>query len=344
MKCPRCQQETPSNARNGELATALEQQTATSEILRVISSSPTDVQPVFDTIARNTARLCGDGSWCIVTRYDGELVHLVAQHNARGDAADMERLFPIPLSEPSTQTRAISERSVVHIPDVEQDEAIRERARGVRSRSLLTAPLLRDGKPIGSISASKAAPGAFSDAQIALLQTFADQAVIAIENVRRFKELQGKNADLTEALERQTATAESLRVISASPTDVQPVFETIAARAMRLCEATDRIGTASVHRGGWPRGVWAALSRSLSSFGDLCGKDSEGRATRRPARRAGHEIRARDQPQDGEGPRPHDPAVAAGTGGPGDRVTHELTASPGSSMTREPFGTPHCCL
>ncbi len=220
--------------RNRDLTATLEQQTATADILKVISSSPTDVQPVFDTIARNTARLCGDGSWAIVTRYDGELVHLVAQHNARGDAADMERLFPIPLSEPATQTRAILERSVVHIPDVEQDEAIRlrERARTVRSRSLLTAPLLREGEPIGSISASKAAPGPFSDAQIALLQTFADQAVIAIENVRLFNETK-------EALEQQTAMGEILRVISSSPTDIQPVLDAVAESAGRLCEAHD---------------------------------------------------------------------------------------------------------
>jgi signal transduction histidine kinase len=219
-----------------QVTEALEQQTATSEILRVISSSPTDAQPVFDTIARNTARLCGDGSWAIVTRYDGERVHLVAQHNARGDAADMERLFPIPLSEPSSQTRAIIERSVVHIPDVEQEEAVRERARTVRSRSLLTAPLLREGEPIGSISASKAAPGAFSDAQIALLQTFADQAVIAIENVRLFKEVEARNRDLTEALEQQTATSDILRTIAQSQTDAQPVFDTIVRSAARLCD------------------------------------------------------------------------------------------------------------
>jgi GAF domain-containing protein len=227
--------------RNREVTEALERQTATGEILNVISSSPTDVRPVFDTIARNAARLCGDGSWAVVTRFDGELVHLVAQHNARGDAATMEGLFPIPLSEPSSQTRAIRECAVVHIPDIEHERYgdLADRARTVTARSLLTVPLLRDGKPIGSISASKATAGAFSDAQVALMETFADQAVIAIENVRLFTELERRNAALTEALEQQTATSEILRVISSSPDDVQPVFDAIAANAARLCDAAN---------------------------------------------------------------------------------------------------------
>src|SRR5262249_25428292 len=141
--------------------------------------------------------------------------------------------------EPSSQTRAIIERSVVHIPDVEAEEAIRDRARTVRSRSLLATPLLREGEPIGSISASKAAPGAFSDAQIALLQTFANQAVIAIENVRLFTEPEARNRELGEALEQQTATGEILRVIASSPTDLQPVMEAVAENAARVCGAMD---------------------------------------------------------------------------------------------------------
>ncbi len=103
---------------------------------------------------------------------------------------------------------------------------------------MLAVPLLREDSAIGAIAVGRAEPGPFPDNQIALLQTFADQAVIAIENVRLFKELEARNRDLTEALEQQTATSEILRVISQSQTDVQPVFETIAAAALRLCGAS----------------------------------------------------------------------------------------------------------
>ena len=105
-------------------------------------------------------------------------------------------------------------------------------------RSILAVPLLREGKAIGGIAVGRPEAGTFPDSQVALLQTFADQAVIAIENVRLFNELDARNRDLTEALEQQTATSDILRVISQSPTDVQPVFDTIAAAALKLCGAT----------------------------------------------------------------------------------------------------------
>jgi GAF domain-containing protein len=218
---------------HAQVTESLEQQTATSEILRVISNSLTDVQPVFDTIARNASTLCGS-EWAIVVRFDGELIHLAAQHNARTVAASAtEQLFPRRPGREVSSARAILERAVVHIPDVEQDpdyspEAIRAQI----ARSYLSVPMLRDGTPIGAIGVSRAIPGPFTPEQIALLQTFADQAVIAIENVRLFNETK-------EALDRQTATAEILRVISSSPTDIQPVFDTIAENAARLCESLD---------------------------------------------------------------------------------------------------------
>src|SRR4030095_2208821 len=130
-------------------------------------------------------------------------------------------------------------RAAVHIPDIAQDHEyeLGSVAQVAAFRATVAVPILRDGVPIGAISLLRAEPGPFSDRHIELLRTFAEQAVIAIENVRLFNELDVRNRDLTQTLEQQTATSEILRVISGSPTDVTPVFETIVERARRLCEA-----------------------------------------------------------------------------------------------------------
>jgi PAS domain S-box-containing protein len=226
-------------ARNRDLTETLEQQTATAEILRVISSSPTDVQPVFDTIAQAAHRLC-DAESCAVFRYDGQLIHYVAHHglSPEGTAA-VRDAFPTPADRGSAAGRAVLTRAVAHIPDVHRDAeyAMGAVARIATFRSIVAVPMLRDGAPIGVITVRRPQAGPFSDRYIALLETFADQAVIAVENVRLFTELDAKNRDLTETLEQQTATAEILRVISSSPTDAQPVFDTIATSALRLCDA-----------------------------------------------------------------------------------------------------------
>ena len=228
--------------RERELVEAQEQQTATAEILRVISASPTDVQPVFDAITESAARLCGvaDG-WIVLAEGDtlrgvsavGQLVGQLPVYNARR----------VPLTRESVIGRAILDRTTIHIDDLAAaSEAEYPEGRALQRmlghRTQLVTPLLREGVAIGAILLARFEVRLFSERQIELLKTFADQAVIAIENVRLFKELQARNRDLTEALEQQTATSEILRVISSSPTAVQPVFETIAARAMRLCEAT----------------------------------------------------------------------------------------------------------
>jgi len=222
-----------------ELADADRREAATAEVLRVIGSLPHNVQPVFDTIVKSAVRLCG-ALFSGVYRFDGELLHHVAHHNYSSAALEeVGRRFPAPPTRTLGTGRAILDRTIVHIPDVEVDAEYRNQAltRAVGMRSGLWVPLMRSGVPIGVFMVARSEPGSFSDREIELLKTFADQAVIAIENARLFEEVQARTRELTQSLEYQTATSEVLGVISRSPTNAQPVFDAIVESAARLCEA-----------------------------------------------------------------------------------------------------------
>ena len=225
-----------------ELNESLEQQTATSEILGVIASSPTDIQPVLDVVAENAAKLC-DANDAVISRVDTDRYsRTMASYGSIPVPREIVQTSPLTRGTPAG--RAFLDRKTIHVHDLAAeleteftDSKSRQQVSG--SRTILATPLLREGLAIGTMVIRRTQVRPFTEKQIKLLETFADQAVIAIENVRLFKELQERNRDLTEALEQQTATSEILRVIASSPTDIQPVFDSIARSAARLCEAFD---------------------------------------------------------------------------------------------------------
>jgi GAF domain-containing protein len=194
--------------RTRELSESLEYQTATGDILRVISSSPIDVQPVFDTIAANAVRLSG-ATFSVVIRFDGEMMELVSSHKL-GDPTGIEalrRAFPRRPTPGGAADRALLNKAIAHIPDVLDDPdyaPFRELAQATGYRSIMSVPMLRKGEAIGAVSVLGASPGAFSERQVDLLKTFADQAVIAIENVRLFDEIQEKSRQLAEASQHKS--------------------------------------------------------------------------------------------------------------------------------------------
>jgi len=197
-------------ARRRELTEALQYQTATSEVLGVISRSQTTAQPVFDIIAKSALRLAS-AQFSTVILYDGEMLRLAAYDNANPEGSEvLRRTFPQPPNDRQTSGRALASRTAVQIPDVLEDVNYdyKNLAQALGFRSTVAVPMLRDGEPIGAIGVGRVQPGAFPDKEVELLQTFADQAVIAIENARLFEEVQARTRELTESLEYQTATSD----------------------------------------------------------------------------------------------------------------------------------------
>ena len=227
--------------RNRDLTEALDQQTATSEVLKVISRSTFDLQPVLDTLVENAARLCNaDLAWMSRMEGDRYINAAFSSEFPREIQDQLSQGAGVP-AQGSIHGRALFDRRIIHVTDITTEPELQDSRvpKLTNTRTVLAVPMLREDLPLGAIVLGRYEVRSFSEREIELVTTFADQAVIAIENVRLFKELQERNSDLTEALEQQTATSEILGVIASSPTDIQPVIETVATNAARLCDASD---------------------------------------------------------------------------------------------------------
>jgi signal transduction histidine kinase len=223
-----------------ETKNALERQTATSEILRVIAGSPTDLQPVLDALVESASRLCQAADTFLLL-VEGDQLRVAAMHGSVEESARLSNV----IHRGWVAGRAVMDAQTVHVEDLANAEAEfplgAQIAVRLGHRTALAMPLFRKGVPIGALFLRRREVRPFSTKEIALLQTFADQAVIAIENVRLFEALQARNHDLTTALDQQKATADVLQIIAQSPTEVQPVLDAIATSAVRLCAASDAV-------------------------------------------------------------------------------------------------------
>src|SRR5262249_49036237 len=235
--------------RTDDLSEALEQQTATSEVLQVISSSPGDLDPVFQALLESAVRICR-ARFGNLLLFDGTATRVVAMHNAPRAMYELRRRDPVIPLQQSILVPLVKTKKLIHVADITTEEpyASSPLAKAGGARTALGVPILREGALIGAIAIYHQDVCPFSDKQIELLENFAAQAVIAIENTRLLNELRQRTADLSEALEQQTATSEVLSVISSSPSELDTVFRAMLSNALRICEA--KFGNLFLFEGG----------------------------------------------------------------------------------------------